>query len=138
MRYEREELGEFCTAYIENRDGRHTFVTMTSTGIKREGERVAGYFVAQELAEDAFDRQVLDYIKDKPGTICWRMPKTYVEESVVRLNVWTGKDGPSVEPEILRLGYVIGRLCVVEDTASIKSIEAMNADIDRRNAESNA
>ena len=132
MRYEREELSGFSTAYIESKDGRHTFVTMTSSGIKPQGAPVSGYFINQECAQDAFDCQVREFIKDQPGTICWRMPMEYREETVVRLNVNKVLDGLQVDPECLRLGYVIGRLCVVPDALSIKSIEQMNADADAR------
>jgi len=72
--YGRRSFVGYDRAFIEKPDGsRMVFVTLTSTGIKQEGAPYGGYYLTEELALDALDKAIQEWVDERfPGHIHWR------------------------------------------------------------------
>lgn len=111
-RYGRMSFIGYDRGFYEFPTHRIVFITITSTGNKREGERFSGYYISRELAEDAFDMIMRDWLKDKPGNLHWRyLPEARRE---VFYSLTSGFNSPDRTPVLtpIELWVVYSRVAV--------------------------
>lgn len=104
--YNRDSYIGYHTSYFEYYDTekpeeikRIIFVTLTSSGLKNEGQPFKGFFSTQELALDALDQEIREWIKDKPGNLQFRrLPESH-KITVYELEAWGGI--PTLKPKEL-------------------------------------
>lgn len=104
-KYGRVEYRGYDSAFFEY-PKRIVFITLTSSGKKKEGDPFAGYFLSEELALDALDKEIQTWITNKPGAIHWRLEPTTSYENFFRV------EGTTLVP--IKLWYAFCRIAVDE------------------------
>src|SRR5258708_21895143 len=88
-------FGGFClgTHSWDEGEQKVNFLTMTSFGIKEEGQSFLGMYVTSELAEEALTKQILAYIdKYNQPYLFWRQEPQMIKLPLYELGVWTNGD----------------------------------------------
>ena len=90
------------------------YVSVTSGGLKDEGEAMPGWFATEALAIDAWLRSAWKYAEDRGGhDLYWRERPVYQEAEYIAINQAALMGDPRFRDAItLRLGCVYSRLLV--------------------------
>lgn len=89
------------------------FLTITSSGLRKEGEPYLGYYINQAISELKLFEHIRNYVNTVPGHIFWRQTPSGHEVPLYALDAWSGgSTPPRLTPHHLWVGTA--RLVVVD------------------------
>jgi hypothetical protein len=100
-----------CTQYSITGE---PYVTLTSTGIVKEGERIGGIFTNEEIAIKFFVREFIEYAESTKGTyIYWRKEPTLYKIVYEEISLATDRVEP-IEYYTIRCRVLISQKYIVD------------------------
>jgi hypothetical protein len=102
---------------IDIRSLMHKFVTLTSSGITKEGDEVKEYFSSTEVAEDKYNEELLTFLqntidKEKMYLLLWRKEPSIQMDTIKIKNDYKKGDISLLTEECMNISffYVLSRI----------------------------